>query len=69
MAMRASRNPLVLVSARIRTRVRAAALSYQLLLTTLVYRRFIFVPVFLVVCASAFLLMPWLGQDFFPEHR
>jgi multidrug efflux pump subunit AcrB len=41
-------------------------LQYQLLLTTFVYRRFIFVPVFLLLCASGFLLFPWLGQDFFP---
>ena len=41
--------------------------SYQLLLTTLVYRRWIFVPVFLGVCLCAFLLIPWLGQDFFPD--
>jgi multidrug efflux pump subunit AcrB len=41
-------------------------LHYQLLLTTLVYRRFVFVPAFLLLCASGFLLFPWLGQDFFP---
>jgi multidrug efflux pump subunit AcrB len=42
-------------------------LAYQLLLTTLVYRRLIFVPAFLGLCAAAFLLLPWLGQDFFPN--
>ena len=26
-----------------------------------------FIPVFLAACAAAFLLVPWLGQDFFPE--
>jgi multidrug efflux pump subunit AcrB len=42
-------------------------LNYQLLLTSCVYRRWIFVPVFLGICvASGFLLFPWLGQDFFP---
>ena len=41
--------------------------SYQLLLTTLVYRRWIFVPVFLGVCLCGFLLIPSLGQDFFPD--
>ena len=45
----------------------ACASRYQLLLTTLVYRRFIFVPVFLGLCAAAFILVPWLGQDFFPS--
>jgi len=41
-------------------------LSYQLLLTTAVHRRAVFIPVFLLVCLSAFLLVPWLGQNFFP---
>jgi multidrug efflux pump subunit AcrB len=27
----------------------------------------IFIPVFLLSCLSAFLLLPWLGQDFFPS--
>jgi CzcA family heavy metal efflux pump len=42
-------------------------LAYQLMLTTLVYRRYVFVPVFLGLCAAAFILVPWLGQDFFPN--
>jgi multidrug efflux pump subunit AcrB len=42
-------------------------LSYQLLLTTFIYRRFIFVPAFLILCIAGFLLFPWLGQDFFPN--
>ena len=41
--------------------------NYQLLLTRLVGARAIFIPVFLLVCLSAFLLVPWLGQDFFPS--
>jgi CzcA family heavy metal efflux pump len=41
-------------------------LSYQLLLTTAVHRRAVFIPAFLLVCLSAFLLVPWLGQNFFP---
>ena len=41
-------------------------LSYQLLLTTAVHRRGVFIPAFLLVCLSAFLLVPWLGQNFFP---
>ena len=44
-------------------RVRA---QYQAVLITLVWRRSAFVPVFLVACASALLLIPVLGQDFFP---
>ena len=41
-------------------------LSYQLLLTTAVHRRAVFIPAFLLVCLSGFLLVPWLGQNFFP---
>jgi len=41
-------------------------LSYQLLLTTAVHRRAVFIPAFLLVCLSLFLLVPWLGQNFFP---
>jgi multidrug efflux pump subunit AcrB len=41
--------------------------AYHALLTTLVHRRLLFVPVFLLACAVAFLLVPWLGQDFFPN--
>jgi len=61
-----TRNPFVLFQRafeRVFERVRA---SYQAILTTFVYRRWIFVPAFLVVCLSALLLVPFLGQDFFP---
>ena len=40
--------------------------AYHALLTALVHRRVLFVPAFLLTCAAAFLLVPWLGQDFFP---
>jgi multidrug efflux pump subunit AcrB len=62
-----SRNPFVWFHhgfERVFERIR---LAYQLMLTTLVYRRFLFVPVFLGLCAAAFILLPWLGQDFFPN--
>jgi multidrug efflux pump subunit AcrB len=62
-----TRNPLVMFQRgfeRIFERVR---LSYQLLLTTAVYRRAIFVPGFLVLCIGTFMLVPWLGEDFFPS--
>jgi multidrug efflux pump subunit AcrB len=41
-------------------------LSYQLFLTTVVHRRVIFIPAFLIACLSVFLLVPWLGRNFFP---
>ncbi|MDQ1472066.1 MAG: hypothetical protein QOJ99_3546 [Bryobacterales bacterium] len=62
-----TRNPFTLFQRafeRVFDRVRT---SYQALLTTFVYRRWIFVPIFLGICVSAFLLLPWLGQDFFPS--
>jgi CzcA family heavy metal efflux pump len=42
-------------------------LSYQLLLTTAVHRRAVFIPAFLLICLSSFLLVPWLGENFFPD--
>src|ERR1700745_2310426 len=41
--------------------------AYHSLLTACVHRRGFFLPAFLLACAAAFLLMPWLGQDFFPN--
>src|SRR5580692_915689 len=41
--------------------------AYHSLLTTLVHRRGLFIPAFLLTCLAAFLLVPWLGQDFFPN--
>jgi multidrug efflux pump subunit AcrB len=62
-----SRNPLVWFQQAFERGFERLRLRYQLLLTTLVYRRFIFAGVALALCASAFLLVPWLGQDFFPS--
>jgi multidrug efflux pump subunit AcrB len=45
-------------------RVRAV---YSTLLTGLVSSRKIFIPGFLAVCLCAFVLIPFLGQDFFPN--
>jgi multidrug efflux pump subunit AcrB len=41
--------------------------SYSSLLSRLVAVRVFFVPVFLVTCLLAFILIPFLGQDFFPD--
>ena len=41
--------------------------TYRGLLTRLVLHRRIFIPVFLAACVFTFLLVPWLGQDFFPQ--
>ena len=41
--------------------------SYQDLLGRLVAMRLMFVPIFLLACLCAFLLVPFLGQNFFPS--
>ena len=41
--------------------------SYRDLLTRLVINRKIFIPAFIAVCVCTFVLVPWLGQDFFPQ--
>jgi len=41
--------------------------GYRGILSGLVARRAIFIPAFLLICSSSFLLIPWLGEDFFPS--
>jgi CzcA family heavy metal efflux pump len=41
--------------------------DYRSFLESLVRHRKIFIPAFLAACAAVFLLVPWLGQDFFPN--
>jgi CzcA family heavy metal efflux pump len=41
--------------------------AYESLLAQLVERRAIFVPVFILACLSVLTLIPFLGQDFFPD--
>src|SRR5215469_14615583 len=41
--------------------------AYRGLLTILLATRKFFVPGFLGLCLGGFLLLPWLGQDFFPD--
>ncbi len=41
--------------------------GYQGMLSRLIDTRIIFVPVFLLICAAAFVLLPFLGQNFFPS--
>ena len=68
--LRPTRNPFVLLQRPVERGFERLRLAYQLLLTTFVYRRFLFVPAFLALCvAGALLLFPWLGQDFFPVER
>jgi len=62
-----SRNPLVLFQRAFERGFERLRNAYQGLLAVLVHRRVLFVPIFLLTCAAAFLLVPWLGQDFFPN--
>jgi multidrug efflux pump subunit AcrB len=61
-----SRNPLVLLQRAFEHGFDRLREGYQAILAVLVHHRAVFVPVFLLVCLSAFLLYPWIGQDFFP---
>src|ERR1700691_2460755 len=63
-----SRNPLVRFQLAFERGFEWLRTSYHSLLTTLVHRRALLVPGFLLTCAAAFLLVPWLGQDFFTRR-
>ena len=45
----------------------ATRMGYLRTLESCIRQRRLFVPVFLALCAAAFLLIPWLGRDFFPS--
>jgi multidrug efflux pump subunit AcrB len=62
-----SRNPLVVFQRGFEAAFERVRAGYQVLLTRLVFARRIFVPSFLAVCLCGFLLLPFLGQDFFPS--
>jgi CzcA family heavy metal efflux pump len=62
-----SRNPLVLLQRAFERGFERLRDTYQRILEQLVAHRRIFIPLFLAPCLSAFLLIPWLGQDFFPS--
>jgi multidrug efflux pump subunit AcrB len=61
-----TRNPFILMQQAFERGFERLRLSYQLILTTCVHRRWIFIPLFLGACVCGFMLFPWLGQDFFP---
>src|ERR1700693_310302 len=62
-----SRNPFARAQKAFDRGFEAFRRAYQRLLTTFVGKRFLFVPGFLLGCLSAAALVPWLGQDFFPN--
>ena len=62
-----SRNPLVQFQRAFERRFEQLRDGYRALLTVLLQRRAVFIPAFLLVCLAVFLLVPFLGQDFFPS--
>jgi multidrug efflux pump subunit AcrB len=62
-----SRNPLARFQRWFNGRFETLRASYQNMLVRLVEMRKIFVPAFLLLCLSVFLLIPFLGQNFFPS--
>jgi multidrug efflux pump subunit AcrB len=62
-----SRNPFTLFQQAFERGFERFRLAYQRLLTALVAARLLFIPAALLVFLSAFLLVPFLGQDFFPN--
>jgi CzcA family heavy metal efflux pump len=66
-AQQRTRNPLVRFQRGFERGFEQLRRGYHGILVTLVRRRGVFIPVFLVCCVSVFALLPWLGQDFFPN--
>jgi multidrug efflux pump subunit AcrB len=62
-----SRNPLARAQQAFERGFERIRLAYRGLLTRLIDRRAVFIPVFLTICLAAFLLVPRLGQNFFPD--
>jgi multidrug efflux pump subunit AcrB len=62
-----SRNPLARAQQAFERGFERIRLAYRGLLTSLIDRRAVFIPVFLTICLAAFLLVPRLGQNFFPD--
>jgi multidrug efflux pump subunit AcrB len=62
-----SRNPLVNLQRAFESGFEQLRRAYHNALVVLVRRRALFIPAFLAFCVSAFVLTPWLGQDFFPN--
>ncbi len=61
-----SRNPLVLFQRAFERGFESLRNAYRGLLTVVVHGRALFIPGFLLACLATFLLVPFLGQDFFP---
>jgi multidrug efflux pump subunit AcrB len=64
---RPTRNPLVMMQRSFDRGFESFRAWYQNLLTTLVARRAFFIPGFFFACLACFVLVPFLGQNFFPD--
>ena len=62
-----SRNPLVWFQQGFERGFEQLRHAYRGALTLLVHHRGMFIPAFLLGCVATFALLPWLGQDFFPN--
>jgi CzcA family heavy metal efflux pump len=62
-----SKNPFVKFQRSFEGAFEKLRADYRSLLESLVHHRKVFIPAFLAACAAVFLLVPWLGQDFFPN--
>jgi multidrug efflux pump subunit AcrB len=63
----ASRNRFVRIQRSFERGFERVRSFYQRLLTGSLANRKLFLPGFLGLCLGGFLLLPWLGQDFFPD--
>jgi multidrug efflux pump subunit AcrB len=62
-----ARNPFVRFQLGFERNFERLRQGYRGLLSVLVERRAVFIPAFLGVCVLICLLVPWLGEDFFPS--
>jgi multidrug efflux pump subunit AcrB len=62
-----TRNPLVRFQRAFQRQFESVRNTYHLRLTKLVNRRLVVVPIFLLASLSLLGLLPWLGQNFFPD--
>ena len=62
-----SGNPLVRFQRRFEQRFEQLRFGYREALIVLLRRRILVIPGFLLSCIAVFALVPWLGQDFFPN--
>jgi CzcA family heavy metal efflux pump len=62
-----SRNPLVQFQRAFERSFEQLRNAYRALLTSAIHGRAVFIPSFLLACLAVFLLVPLLGQDFFPS--